>query len=462
MYEHRITQVVEELAKERDLAMVASQNAQEASIIRDELQNAKNRLTEENARLSDDVQVLQKDISRLTTDCEDKCEQIKNLTKERETESEKMRAAFQHVHDLETAQIRLEVENARLQKENTHLSAESTANTRRLSELDDDELAKYLSEEIKVRKLRLGKPAKINEPGRKTIDITGDSSSTGNCRRWTSKRNAKNEDEGDDTEGEHELEDDFDSKAEEAHASERGISFGIPWLPSCNIPVSRADSPSPRSEPGSLPLRDEVLIFNRHFLQAQLGGGLISLQVRIGVGNLKRKAIGRELEINSFMCPNLDHNPWAPTYPGQDEYMFVGLGKEEGAFLISETHEVFVQFAPKKMFYAGKYECVKTRDSTPTEWHGLDEKLKRRYCKTTISKTKQGGTVETVLRAYDEGELRAPCAGTRTEPGSSGSNSIQRRKRKRIDDSDESDPEPNTPHRRRNASNIPTTPIDSP
>ena len=54
--------------------------------------------------------------------------------------------------------------------------------------------------------------------------------------------------------------------------------------------------------------------------------------------------------------------------------MFVGLGNEKDAFASEETHELFVQFAPKKMFYAGIYNFQKVEDLTIDEWRHLDPK----------------------------------------------------------------------------------------
>jgi Domain of unknown function (DUF6697) len=55
--------------------------------------------------------------------------------------------------------------------------------------------------------------------------------------------------------------------------------------------------------------------------------------------------------------------------------MFVGLGNEKDVFTIQETHELFVQFAPKQMFYAGRYNLQKVEDLTIDEWRGLDSKV---------------------------------------------------------------------------------------
>jgi Domain of unknown function (DUF6697) len=55
----------------------------------------------------------------------------------------------------------------------------------------------------------------------------------------------------------------------------------------------------------------------------------------------------------------------------QDGYIFVGLGNEKDAFKSEETHELFIQFAPKKMFYAGRYSFHKVEDLTVEEWQSL-------------------------------------------------------------------------------------------
>ncbi|KAF8507994.1 hypothetical protein JB92DRAFT_2955812 [Gautieria morchelliformis] len=186
---------------------------------------------------------------------------------------------------------------------------------------------------------------------------------------------------------EDELEDDVDRKCENSDPDSDGrLPIGLPPL-GRNVPLSRRMQLSP-PKLDVLPDLDVTTIFNRHHLNTYLGGGLIALQVRIGAG--KQKSVARRFGITSFMCPNLDHNPWAPCHPGQvsswlgviydhriniiviqDGYIFVGLGNEKDAFKSEETHELFIQFAPKKMFYAGRYSFQKVEDLTVDEWKCL-------------------------------------------------------------------------------------------
>ncbi|KDQ30674.1 hypothetical protein PLEOSDRAFT_1101660 [Pleurotus ostreatus PC15] len=168
-------------------------------------------------------------------------------------------------------------------------------------------------------------------------------------------------------------------------------------------------------------------MFSRKFLAEHIGGSCQPLVVRI---TNSHKEIARRLNINSFLCPNLDLNPWCPIIPGDHGYMFVGLGTEKNIFEIPETHQLFVGLeGPKrqKLFrYMGVYKVSRSDPLPIQEWNALTNhvrilhhfchthiqagtQVKDGYASLTKTRTSDSRDTEAIRADYDNGKLQVPC-----------------------------------------------------
>lgn len=94
--------------------------------------------------------------------------------------------------------------------------------------------------------------------------------------------------------------------------------------------------------------------------------------------------MSKKRDVNGYLCPGLDHNPWCPSLPGQHGYIFVGLGREKDTFLEPEEHNVFVGLKKKgkdtrRFRYLGKYRAVRVQPLTKEEWATLPEHVSRAF-----------------------------------------------------------------------------------
>ncbi|KAL6310030.1 hypothetical protein BKA93DRAFT_757194 [Sparassis latifolia] len=147
--------------------------------------------------------------------------------------------------------------------------------------------------------------------------------------------------------------------------------------------------------------------FSRKDLVDIIGGTIYSLIVRV-VGSAT--SFAHDWDIGEYLCPNMEHNPWAPTGPGSHGFMQVGLGREKDAFNEPEIRHVFVG-AKSQYYYCGKYEVVRVERLTVAEWQTLPEHVKKQYSVTTGNKEKaqKHGTHSQIRAKYDSGDLLAPC-----------------------------------------------------
>ncbi|KAI0961811.1 hypothetical protein AcW1_000790 [Taiwanofungus camphoratus] len=157
----------------------------------------------------------------------------------------------------------------------------------------------------------------------------------------------------------------------------------------------------------ALPLNCSNVCFSRLVLTEILGGGLQGLIVRV---TKSAKALAVKWDIDEYLCPNMDHNPWLPTGPGKHGYMQVGLGRDGVRFNEPVHQHVFVGLG-KVLTYCGVYEVERVNPLLQEEWETLPEKVKHTYSETTATKEKRmkHGTAKDIREKYDSGELLAPC-----------------------------------------------------
>ncbi|EDR15034.1 uncharacterized protein LACBIDRAFT_300769 [Laccaria bicolor S238N-H82] len=152
--------------------------------------------------------------------------------------------------------------------------------------------------------------------------------------------------------------------------------------------------------------------FDREFMKNALGGSIQPLIVRI---TASQTPLAETRNISSYLCPGLDHNPWCPSTPGENGYIFVGLGKEKDTFELPEIHSVFVGLKKTKtkdnrrFRYLGKYIAKRVEPLSPQEWKTLAIHVRCTYVQTTKAKTKDVRTLDAIMAAYDSGELLVPC-----------------------------------------------------
>jgi len=117
--------------------------------------------------------------------------------------------------------------------------------------------------------------------------------------------------------------------------------------------------------------------------------------------------------IASYLCPTLKHHPWCPSRTGDHGFIFVGLGKDKDSYHSAAIRNLFVGL-PKTVMdrrfrYLGKYQVTRVDPLSVDEWAMLSAEFKSMYAKLTKDKTKDARTLEDILIAYDNGNLRVPC-----------------------------------------------------
>lgn len=159
--------------------------------------------------------------------------------------------------------------------------------------------------------------------------------------------------------------------------------------------------------PVALPAGTEQIYFTKTMLSQILGGSMQGLVVRI-TGSAKPLAI--RWQVDEYLCPKMDHNPWSPTSPGKHGYMQVGLGQDKARFNTPEIRHIFVGNGGR-FKYSGKYEVSRVEPLSVDEWNTLPDKVRHEYSKTTSIKEKHQnhGTVAEIYNKYQDGQLLAPC-----------------------------------------------------
>ncbi|KAK0198466.1 hypothetical protein F5146DRAFT_92394 [Armillaria mellea] len=151
-------------------------------------------------------------------------------------------------------------------------------------------------------------------------------------------------------------------------------------------------------------------LYTRAFLGANIGGSIQPLIVRV---TNSQTALAQSHGIDCYLCPNLEHNPWCPTTPGQHGYIFVGLGVDKDTFVgKGEFYTLFVGIkeGPARRFrYLGRYTATHVEPLTVAEWNTLAPSVQSTYSETTKKKTKDNRPTEKIKSLYDEGALNVPC-----------------------------------------------------
>lgn len=94
-----------------------------------------------------------------------------------------------------------------------------------------------------------------------------------------------------------------------------------------------------------------------------------------------QKELSKALDISTYLCPGLEHNPWCPVTPGQHGFMFVGLGRDKDTFLEPHTSlNIFVGLPgqsprTKEYRYLGVYTVVRVNPLNIEEWAHLSKKV---------------------------------------------------------------------------------------
>ncbi|KAK0208368.1 hypothetical protein DFS33DRAFT_437518 [Desarmillaria ectypa] len=150
--------------------------------------------------------------------------------------------------------------------------------------------------------------------------------------------------------------------------------------------------------------------YTRDFLKINIGGSIQPLIVRV---THSQTALAQKHGIDCYLCPNLEHNPWCPTIPGQHGYIFVGLGMDKDAFVGKEEfYTVFVgikEGSSRRFRYLGQYTATHVAPLTVAEWNTLAPSVQATYSETTKKKTKDTRPTEKIKTLYDEGVLSVPC-----------------------------------------------------
>ncbi|KAF9452657.1 hypothetical protein P691DRAFT_772106 [Macrolepiota fuliginosa MF-IS2] len=159
-------------------------------------------------------------------------------------------------------------------------------------------------------------------------------------------------------------------------------------------------------------INDDNNKFTRGFTSAAIGGSIQSLIVRVTHSGTD---LSKKRNIEEYLCPRLDHNPWCPSTPGQHGYMFVGLGKEKNTYTTPQLRNLFIGL-PKRnskeeryFRYLGVYRVSRVDSLSTEEWKSLHPSVKQNYVHMTKEKNKDPRTKEEIAAAYDAGELLTPC-----------------------------------------------------
>lgn len=86
------------------------------------------------------------------------------------------------------------------------------------------------------------------------------------------------------------------------------------------------------------------------------------------------KPLAIKWEIDEYLCPKMDHNPWSPTTPGKHGFMQVGLGQDKVRFNKPDIRHIFVG-AGGRFKYSGKYEVSRVDALSVAEWKTLPDKV---------------------------------------------------------------------------------------
>ncbi|KAL0951036.1 hypothetical protein HGRIS_007776 [Hohenbuehelia grisea] len=153
-------------------------------------------------------------------------------------------------------------------------------------------------------------------------------------------------------------------------------------------------------------------MFTRTFLSNNLGGSFQPLVVKVGKS---RTSLSERHGLTSYLCPNLDLNPWSPTVPGEHGYMFVGLGSEKDTFITPEVHHVFVGFkntssqGPRLFRYMGLYSASRVDPLTCDEWSTLAANVQQCYARILKDRNLDSRSLSAILEDYKAGKLAVPC-----------------------------------------------------
>ena len=180
--------------------------------------------------------------------------------------------------------------------------------------------------------------------------------------------------------------------------------------------------------------------FDREFLKVTLGKPLADRSVLLLFifAKLLRSDSGISLNLQSsekqivpsYLCPTLNHHPWCPSRPGDHGFIFVGLGKDKDSYHPAAIRNLFVGL-PKTVMnhrrfrYLGKYKVTRVDPLSVDEWAMLTTEVsaevicgltivlffqfKAVYAKLTKDKTKDARTLDDIVIAYENGDLRIPC-----------------------------------------------------
>ncbi|KAK7058861.1 hypothetical protein VNI00_001485 [Paramarasmius palmivorus] len=151
--------------------------------------------------------------------------------------------------------------------------------------------------------------------------------------------------------------------------------------------------------------------FSRQTLCDKIGGAIQSTLVRV---TESRKPLAIERNIDVYVCPNIDQNPWCPDAPGKHGYMFVGLTVDHSTFVTKERRHIFLGERKTKnksldMTYLGLYECLRVDPLTVNEWESLSSDVQRAYSQLTKSRTKDQRPWESIKDDYSSGRIHVPC-----------------------------------------------------
>jgi len=144
-------------------------------------------------------------------------------------------------------------------------------------------------------------------------------------------------------------------------------------------------------------INDEDNKFTRSFTSAAIGGSIQCMIVRyvnyqyLKTGKTidwwKRVSssgtdLARGRNIEEYLCPRLDHNPWCPSVPGQHGYMFVGLGRDKDTYTIPKLCNLFVgipkcgEKSERNFRYLGVYRVSRVESLNVSEWETLGQEVR--------------------------------------------------------------------------------------
>ncbi|KAJ7597160.1 hypothetical protein C8J56DRAFT_1021484 [Mycena floridula] len=148
--------------------------------------------------------------------------------------------------------------------------------------------------------------------------------------------------------------------------------------------------------------------FTRKSLSQALGGNHQALVVR---ATQSKTDLCKTHNIDTYLCPNLDQNPWCPTIPGQHGFMFVGLGIDQHTFINEGQYPLFVGFNTKQSKtreykYMGTYTAKRHPSLSVDEWKSLSSEVRATYAKTTQSKSKDHRALQRFSKPESEKTAR--------------------------------------------------------